>query len=145
MIENPPDDFLGDVPVDHPGPECVSPLVRGEVHRPSVLVADGAAFQPPVKRQPVSRAADRRSPVDILSRPREQPGRPAGPAFQGTLLLFGDQAVNVLVDGDEGLAFHLVVEVAQIRRCVGVGGEAAGLEPEGVGDPQAAADQDEGD
>jgi len=145
MIENPPDDFLGDVPVDHLCPERVSPLMRGEVHRSSVLVADGAAFQPPVERQPVSRAAGWRGSVDVLSRPGKQPGCPAGPAFQDTLLLFPDQAMNVLIDGDKGLAFHLVVEVAQIRCCVGVGGEAAGLEPEGVGDPQAAVNEDEGD
>ena len=145
VVEDAADNLLWDVPVDHPSAEGVSPLMRGEMHRLAMLVTDVAAFQPSVERQPVGRAAGRGLPVDVLGRPREQPGRPVGPALKDTLLLLTGEAVQVLVDRDEGFPFHLVVEVAQIGCAVGVGHDAVAVEAQSVGDPQAAVNEDEGD
>ena len=61
------------------------------------------------------------------------------------LLLPGDLLVEFLVDGDQRLAFHLVVEVAQVGGAVGVADDAVAGEPPASPDPQAAADQDQGD
>ncbi len=114
------------------------------MHPAAVLVLDVAAFQPPVERQPVSRAAGRRLPVKVLGRPGKQARWPGGPALQDPVLLLADQGMQILVDGDERLAFHLVVEVPQIRGSVSVAGDAVPFEAEGVGDPQPAVDQDQG-
>jgi hypothetical protein len=38
------------------------------------------------------------------------------------------------VDGDQGVAMHFVVEVAQVGGAVGVGGDAVAAQPQRVGD-----------
>ena len=72
VIEDAADNFLGHVPVDQPSAQGVAPLVRGEVDRLPVVVADVAALQPPVERQPVGARADRGTAIGVLRRPREQ-------------------------------------------------------------------------
>ncbi len=52
---------------------------------------------------------------------------------------------EVLVDGDQGLALHLVVVVPQVGLAGGVVHDAAGGQLAGVSDAQAAADEDHGD
>jgi hypothetical protein len=47
------------------------------------------------------------------------------------LLLLADLAVQFVVDGDEGLAFHLGVVVAQVGGAVGVGDHAVEGQPGG--------------
>src|ERR1017187_7794818 len=46
VIEDLLHDVLGNVPVDQPGAQSMAPLVRGQVHRPAVFVADLTSFQP---------------------------------------------------------------------------------------------------
>ena len=116
VIEDAPHDLLRDVPVDQPGAEGVPPLVRGQPDRAAVCVADIAAGQPAVEREPVGRCGDRGPAVGVLRRPREQHRR-RRPTRR---LLLDDQGVELLVDRDQRLAFHLVVEVAQVGRAVGV-------------------------
>ena len=53
--------------------------------------------------------------------------------------------MEFFVDGHQRLAFHLVVVVVQVGGAVGVEGDAVIAGPDRIGDPQAAADQDEGD
>jgi hypothetical protein len=60
-------------------------------------------------------------------------------------LLVGDLLAELVVDGHQGLALHLVVEVLQVGGAVGVEDDAVTGQLEGVGDPQSAADQDDGD
>jgi hypothetical protein len=55
----------------------------------------------------------------------EQYWRAAGPALCQRALLPGDFLFQLLVDGDERLAFHLVVPVTQVGGAVGVAGEGA--------------------
>src|SRR4029077_15721865 len=49
------------------------------------------------------------------------------------------------VDGHQGVAVHLVVEVAQVGGAVGVGGDTVAAQPQGIGDTQSAVHQDESD
>jgi len=128
MIEDAPHHLLGDVPVDQPGAEGVSPLVWGQRHRSAVGVTDLAAGQPPVEREPVGRGSDRGAAVGVLRRPRKQHRR-----LPDAGLLLDDQGVELLVDRDQRLAFHLVVVIAQVGGAVG------------VGDPQTGPNQDQGD
>jgi len=58
-------------------------------------------------------------------------------------LLGGDQGAQLLVDGHEDLAVHLVIDVPQMGRALGVGDEAVVGQPGRVADPKAASDQDE--
>jgi hypothetical protein len=53
--------------------------------------------------------------------------------------------VELFVDRDQGLAFHLVVVVAQVGGAVGVGDHAVPGQAQRVGDPQTGPDQDQGD
>ena len=53
-----------------------------------------------------------------------RPGVPAGQRSAVRLPVFGDQVAELLVDRDQRVALHLVVDVAQIRGAVGVGDEA---------------------
>jgi len=137
-------DMLGNVPVYEDGPKRAAPLMGSQVDRPAMLVADVAAFQPAVERQPVGGAADRFLPVRILGRAGEQhdPGRVAA---QDALLLAADQFQQLVIEGHEGLAFHLVVAVAQVRGPGVVGDGAVEGQLQGIGDAQSAADQDERD
>src|SRR6266571_9127334 len=116
-----------------------------EVHRFAVLVTDVAAFQPPVEPVPVCAGADRAGAVDVGVGPGEQDRGPVGPPFPVAFPLPGDEFLQFFVDGDEGLAFHLPVVVAEIGGAVGVADDAAGGDGGGIGDPQPAADQDQGD
>ena len=120
VIEDAAHDFLRDVAVDQPGAEGVAPLVRGQLDRAAVLVADIAAGQPAVEREPVGDEAGRGPAVGVLRRPREQHRLPSRDA----VLLFDDQGVELLVDRDQRLAFHLVVEIAQVGGAVGVEDDA---------------------
>ena len=61
------------------------------------------------------------------------------------LLLSADQRDQFVVEGDERLAFHLVVAVTQVRSAAVVGDDAVEWQLERVGHAQAAADQDDGD
>src|SRR5258708_13158014 len=110
MIEDPADVLLRDIPVDQPGPQGVSPLVGGEMHPAAVLVLDVAAFQPPVERQPVSRAAGRRLPVKVLGRPGKQARWPGGPALQDPVLLLADQGMQIILAVYDRLSSHLLSE-----------------------------------
>src|SRR6185503_17468354 len=67
------------------------------------------------------------------------------PAFQDALLLGGDLAFDLLVDGDQGLALHLPVEIAQVGGAVRVSDDAGEGQVAGVADPQPAAHQDQGE
>ena len=87
----------------------------------AVLVADIAAGQPAVEREPVGRGGGRGPAVGVLRRPREQ-HRCA--VATDAVLLFDDQGVEFFVDRDQRLAFHLVVEVAQVGGAVGVEDDA---------------------
>ena len=73
------------------------------------------------------------------------PGVPAGQRSRGAVAVFGDQLAQLLVDRHQRVAFHLVVDVAQIRRALGVGDDAVAAQPQRVGDPQPAAHQDDRD
>ena len=145
MVQDAPDDLLRDVTVDQPGAQRVPPLVGGQVRRLAVLVADVAASQPAVERLPVGGCAVGAGAVQVRVDLREQDRWPAGPSRQGPALLLGDQPLEFFVDGDQGLAFHLVVVVAQVGGCVRVVHDAVAGEFDGVGDPQSAADEDERD
>src|SRR6266568_3395972 len=73
---------------------------------------------------------------------RERLGGPRQPI---AVLLRGDHGGDFLVDGHERLAFHLGVAVPQVGGAVGVGDDAVGWQGDGAGDPQPAADEDDGD
>ena len=119
VVEDAPHDLLRDVPVDQPGAEGVSPLVRGQAHRSAVCVANIAAVQPAVEREPVGRSGDRGRPSGFFVGRGNSTGASLTPG-----LLLDDQGVEFLVDRDQRLAFHLVVDVAQVGRAVGVGDDA---------------------
>src|SRR3954463_11338839 len=106
MVEDAAHDFLGHVTVDEPGAEGVSPLVWSEMDPVSPVVSDVAMVEPAVEGEPVGRTADRGAAVWVLRGPREQHRSGADPG-----LLFADQGTDLLVDGDQRFAFHLVVEV----------------------------------
>jgi len=114
--------------------------VWGQRHRPAVGVADLAAGQPSVEREPVGRGSDRGAAVGVLRRPRKQHRR-----LPDAGLLLDDQGVELLVDRDQGLAFHLVVVIAQVGGAVGVGDHAVPGQAHRVGDPQTGPNQDQGD
>jgi hypothetical protein len=119
VIEDAPHHFLRDVAVDQPGAEGVAPLVRGQPDRAAVSVTDIAAGQPAVEGVPVGRGGGRCPAVGVLRRPREQHRRVSDP-----VLLLDDQGVELFVGRDQRLAFHLVVEIAQVGGAVGVDGHA---------------------
>ena len=72
-------------------------------------------------------------------------GVPAGWRSRPRCCCSADEAGYFLVDGDQRLAFHLPVVVPQVGGAVAVVCQAAGRQPGRVGDPQPAADEDEGD
>jgi len=90
VVEDAADDFLLNVAVDPSGAQRVPPLVRREVHRTAVLVADVAALQPAVERQPVGGGGDRGCAVEVLRWPGEQPCR-VGQGVGDAALLLVDQ------------------------------------------------------
>jgi len=53
--------------------------------------------------------------------PGEQDWSAIGEALQCPLVLLADQREDLVINGDEGLAFHLGVAVAQVGGAVGVG------------------------
>jgi hypothetical protein len=140
MIEDAPHDLLRDVTVDQPGAEGVAPLVRGQPDRAAVRVANLAAGQPAIEREPVGRRGSRGPAVGVLGRAREQHR-----GVPDAALLFSDQSVKLLVDRDQRLTLHLVVEIAQVGGAVGVEDHAVPRHAQRVGDPQPGPDQDQRD
>ena len=141
MTEDAADDLLRDVTVDQPGAEGVAPLVRGQLDRAAVRVADVAAGQPAVEREPVGRGGwsgpgRRGSSSDAGT----APARPRRRSCCSTI-----RAWSSFVDRDQRLAFHLVVEIAQVGGAVGVEDHAVARQAQRVGDPQPGPDQDQGD
>ena len=122
-------DMLRDIPVDQDCSQSVTPLMGGQVHGLAVLVADVAVFQPAVERAAVGMAGDGPAPVEVAVLPGEQHRGTDGETLQHPLLLLADQQEDLVVDGDEGLAFHLGVVVAQVRGAVGVGDRAVESQP----------------
>lgn len=120
VVEDAAYDLLRDVAVDHAGAQGVAALVRGEVGGTSVFVAGLAELQSAVGGQTVSRTHLWVAAVGVLRRPREQVWAALWPAGENTLLLLVAESVDFLVDGDEGLAFHLVVDVTGVGGAVGV-------------------------
>jgi hypothetical protein len=123
-----------------PGAQGMSPLVWGQMHGATVGVKNLAGCQPPVKRQPVGRRRDRGSPVGVFGWPREQHRGVTDPS-----LLLGDQSLELFINRDQGLAFHFVVEVAQVGRALGIGDDAVVGQAQRISDAQSCADQDHGD
>ena len=145
VIEDLLDDMLGDVTVDEGCPQRVAELVRGEPDRGAVMAADVAACQPAAEPAAVGVAVRRHRAGDVLRGAGEQDRGPAGPAGCVPLPLPPDPAGDFVVDGDEGLAFHLVVVVAQVGLPVAVADDAVRWQRAGVPDAQSAPDQDERD
>jgi hypothetical protein len=134
MVEDPADDLLRDVTVDQPGAQGVTPLMRREMHSVAVFVADVAGIEPALQGHPIGRGADRVVPVDVLGGAGEQDPCTARPVIGVAAPLMADGVGEFGVDGDQGVAVHLVVEVAQIGGAVGVGGDAVAAQPQRVGD-----------
>ena len=72
--------------------------------------------------------------VDVLAGPREQDHGARRPAVEIAVALMADGVDEFGVDRDQGVAVHLVVEVAQVGGAVGVGGDAVAAQPQRVGD-----------
>jgi hypothetical protein len=117
----------------------------GEMDWLSVLVADVAVCQPAVEGSPVGGAADRQGSGQVRLRPGEQHRGAVRPLEADAVVLGADHGAELVVDGHEGLAFHLGVAVAQVRGAGGVGDDAVPGQRDGAGDPQPAADQYHGD
>lgn len=126
------------------GAQRVPPLVRSDVDGVAVFVADVAAGQPGVQGPPVGPAVHRLAAVTVGLSLGEQHRRAAGVAAGHAGLLVADLLHEMLIDGDERLAVHLVVEVAEVGRSVAVADQAVEREADRVCDPQPAADEDEG-
>ena len=124
VIKEDAHDLLRDVTVDQPGAEGVPPLVRREMHGSAVFVADVAAAQPVPQLAAVGVRGQGFAAVGVHLRGGEQPGAAVGPPAQDPLLLFSDGLLEFLVDGDQRLAFHLAVDVAQVGRAVAVADDA---------------------
>ena len=90
--------------------------------------------------QAVGGASDRCPAVVILRCPGEEQRR-----LRQRALPRDDQAVQFLVDRDQGLTFHLVIEVAQVGCLVGVEDDAVVRQPQRVRHAKPAADQDHRD
>ena len=110
-----------------------------------VLVADVAVGQPPVEQAAVAVVGQRPRPAGAAPVPGEQTRVGAGPAGGDPVLLGADLGLELVVDGDCGLAAHLVVEVAQVRGALAVVDQTVEGQGAGVGGPQPAPDQDQGD
>src|SRR6266487_888294 len=120
------------------------PLVGGETDWVTVLVADVAAFHPSTQPVAVGAVADRFVAVWVRGGSGEQDRR-LWPAVQDTALLLADELFELLIDGDEGFSFHLVVEVPQVGRAVAVVGDAVMPQTPRIAETQSAAHQDDGD
>ena len=145
MIKKDLDDLLRDVTVDQAGREGMTPLVGCQMNGPAVLVADVAALQPVVQLAAVGVGGQLPGAVGIHPRCGEQPPAAVRPAIQDPLLLPGDLLVEFLVDGNERFTLHLVIEVAQVRRPIGITDDALRPDLGGVADPEPAAHQDLGE
>ena len=145
VIEDLLDDMLGDVTVDEGCSQRVAELVRGEPDRGAVLAADVAGRQPAAEPAAVGVAVRRDRAVDVLRGAGEQDRGPAGPPARVPLPLPPDLGDELVIDGDKGLAFHLVVEIAQVGLPVTVADDAVRGQLAGVADAQPAPDQDERD
>ena len=120
VVEDLPDDLLRDIPVDQTCSQGVSPLVRGQVHRSAVFVADVAALQPLVERVAVGAAAEWRAAGQVGRGRGNSTGVRSGQRSRRRRCCWSICPVKFVVDGDERFAFHLVVEVAQVGGAVGV-------------------------
>ena len=109
-----------------------------------MFVADVAVIQPGVQGPPAGSAVHRLAAVTVRLDLGEQHRRAAGVAAGHAGLLVADLLHELLIDGDERLAVHLVVEVSQVGRAVAAADQAVEREADRVGDPQPAADEDEG-
>lgn len=144
MIEKDAYDFLGDVPVDQPGSKSVAPLMERQMDRPAVFAPDVAPLQPAVELASVGMRGQGPGAVGIHPWRREHPPAAAGPTLKDALLLGGDVTLDLLIDGDQGFAFHLPVEVARVGGAVSVPDDAVEGQVAGVADPQPAAHKDQG-
>ena len=143
MVQQDPDDFLGNVAVDEAAGESMAPLMGRQVHRPAVFVADLTGLQPAAEHPPVGAVCQREVPGDVGAFSRKQAGRAVRPLVQHPPLLITDGGFEFFVDGDGCLASHLGVEVAQIGGALAIAQEAVEVESQGTGDPQPAPGEDE--
>jgi len=145
VVQDPPDDLLGDVPVDQLGAEGVPEAVRHNPNRLALFIPDVAAFEPAVQRLAVAAAPGGPVPVGVVPRHREQHRSAVRPPGVQAEAVGDDGTLELLVDRDQRFTIHLVVEVTQVGRAVGVGDDAVAGKAQGVGDPQPAAHQDQRD
>ena len=110
-----------------------------------MLVTDVAALEPTVQRLTVDPVTDRLAAVVVVGDSREEHGRTSRRPLLEAASLRGDGLGEIGVDGYQGFAFHLVVEVAQVGRSLAVVDDAVGRQADGVGDAQSAAHQDQRD
>ena len=123
----------------------MTPLMRGQMDRLAVFVTDIAGLQPALHPGPVGVRRERLPPVNVGSGSGEQVGVPLREAVQHSALLGTDLGFEFLVDGDGGLPFHLGVVVAQVGSTLAVVEQTVEGQVGGGGDPQPAADEDQGD
>jgi hypothetical protein len=131
VIQQDADDFLRDVSVDQPCSQGMPPLMRGEVDRAAVLVADLAVLKPSVERVSVGRGRPGMSSAGVAVVAGKQVRAAGGEAFQDAALLSVDRSLDFLVDGDRGFAFHLGIAVFQVGGSVVIVDQA--LEGKGAG------------
>ncbi len=130
VVQQNPDDLLGDVAVDQPAGEGVAPLVWGEPGGLAVLVADVAVGEPTVEHRAVAVVGQGALAVGVARDRWEQVWVGLRPAVRDALLLGADVGFEFLIDRDGRLAAHLVVEVAQVGGALAVVDEA--VEREGA-------------
>jgi hypothetical protein len=146
VIKDSAHDLLWHVVVDQACSEGMAPLVGLNADGLTALIANIAGLQPPFELRPVGGVGVVALPVAIGLLGREQVRtRAVWPLVEHPLLLGVDVGFDLLVDRYEGLAFHLVVVVAQIGGAVGVADDAIAGQCERVADAQPAPDQDDRD
>jgi hypothetical protein len=111
----------------------------------TVFVADVAVGQPAVEQAAVAVVGQRAGSGGAAPVPRKQAWVLGGPAGDDPVLLNADLSLELLVDRDGGLAAHLVVDIAQVGRALGVLEQAVEPQRAGVGGAETAADQDQSD
>nr|WP_236056923.1 hypothetical protein [Mycobacterium sp. SM1] len=143
MVKQDSDHLLRDVTVDQSAGEGMPPLMRCEAYRSTVFVADVAGVEPALQLRAVRFRAAWALTVGVGGCAWEQVRAAVRPAPPDTILLGADLAFEVLVDGDRGLAVHLVVAVAQIWGTAPVVDQAVERQRAGVCDAEPAADHDD--